>query len=357
LAITLGTYGVSGLLERAIKLRLASMTGLGAKVSVPAAASTVARHSTQLPLVGPAAPTRAEIAGKPASVELDPASQAGVVVSNLMYSLKTAVTTAAKEQIEPKSAEAPNEDSYGTSQDAVIDFFSEQREMLSVAKAQTKNAADRAFAELTQLDKVVPNLSAAVVHELSEAAGGISKQAQQDQMKHTAAQWLAFRARVSLGTEKVSVGDETRNATKLDRAREFDKLMPPPSAKGLLDIHVRIQDGKQWVTGARVRGISWMIADRMRDVNLRAEHVPVRLVLNDGIGYITRDEAGRVRYSGFIKLDPDSTPGTAFDEKQELRTAQLISDRVLSKSLAQWGVSVVDTDDANPRNAATKVKS
>ena len=65
---------------------------------------------------------------------------------------------------------------------------------------------------------------------------------------------------------------------------------------------------------------------------------------------VTRDEAGRIRSTGdFALLAAQAGPGhAAHDEGQAEGGAEALIERVLSRSLSDWGIGIT-TDDATGR--------
>lgn len=237
----------------------------------------------------------------------------------------------------------------GISASQSIAFFAEQQNILSGAEQTlTKQLLE---IELGLRAMVGSNGGLANILVAGMAAGLRESQrgAQMAQMQETSAQWLGYKARAALGVEEASRDRTTVTVTKLVKAREFDKMEPPTSVGGLLDVHMA-RSGETWrVTGASVNGVSALVADRLLTMNLAGARIPIRFVLVNGAGYVTRDEAGRVRYSGFLHLDPDGQPGMP-DETVELRGAQRIVDIALGRSLADWGIKSVSTDDEGSRS-------
>jgi hypothetical protein len=293
------------------------------------------------------------IANAPASVgtskpkvEVDSTSSVGTIVSGLFGGMTKAADSAVVKRITPEAGGDVAQHSNGISKDAATDFFSGQHALLSDARETARSEATMAYARLVQLEPAVPGITQRVASLLRSASSEVSELARAEQMRHTTAKWLAYRTRVSLGTETAATSEGSVTVGKLDKARAFDKLEAPSMTKGLLDIRVELADGKPHVKGAAIRGASRLLAGRLLRLDLRAEHVPVRIVIGDDSGFITRDEAGRVRYSGHLHLDRDAAAPAPIEERQELRTAQTIVDVVLGRTLAGWGIAAVEHDDA-----------
>ena len=178
--------------------------------------------------------------------------------------------------------------------------------------------------------------------ELARLAAGLREAknpAREEQQKATSLQWVAYRARVELGEEKVGA----RGATKLGATRDWKHFGSPPGFAGLLDVDVLVIDGVPSVSGAHIVGISKLVADRLLDVDLRTAHIPVRFVVNGGAAIVTCDELGRIRCAGDTRMDPDSDPRAG--ERQLLLGAERLANIVFGKTLHAWGLEHVVSDD------------
>jgi hypothetical protein len=239
--------------------------------------------------------------------------------------------------------------------DPTINFFSKQREALGDAVDTSKRQMTELRAQLYALKKADPSMAKVAVNALASATRAYAKTgAHSSQAAATATQWLTFKARGELGSETVHTGGKDRQVTKLDQVREArdrNRLEPPAKGEGvagLLDINITLQSGEVRVETASLQGIAQPVADRLLKRNLAAAGLPLRFLFANGLGFITRDEVGRVRYQGYVHLDPESPPGVP-GELQEHRTAQAIVDRVLSMTLSEWGIEHIQTNDANAK--------
>jgi hypothetical protein len=258
--------------------------------------------------------------------------------ATLLGGLKTASSLAAKRTLHSSATPDDAHDVRSASENAEINFFTSQLGSL-------RNAGAELTSELRGVHEAIEGLPTTemkegVVSKIGELFRGHQEAALHEQAAHTATQWVTYRTRASLGTEVVAGTRE--KATKLDAVREFDKMTSPSGARGLLDIHVRLTSGAPTVQSARLLGVSSYVANRVLEADLRATRTPVRIVIDDGKGFITRDEVGRVRYSGFIRLGPD---GSALDERQQHHAAQTIADTIVGRTLAGWNINRVITDD------------
>ena len=177
----------------------------------------------------------------------------------------------------------------------------------------------------------------------------------------SATQWVDFVAQGKHGTAKAGA----KAVTKLD---ELHAQMPEgvsgsmwatwlnsAAGKGVLEITVDVDDDLHIkVDGARLDGVSRLIGDRLLKMDFRAAGVPVRLnVTNTGYrrlkaprDVITVDEAGNVRTGGPRQYEKNTeNEGDAHGEAQNIQGATHIVDKVLAKTLSQWGISHVESDD------------
>ncbi|MBV8762987.1 MAG: hypothetical protein JO257_37220, partial [Deltaproteobacteria bacterium] len=209
-------------------------------------------------------------------------------------------------------------------------------------------AAGRHLAEvegrLAPLAQLNPDDATSVLEAIRSSLDASFETAMRQQSQATASQFAAFKARLALGSEEVEISGAPRTVTKLDGARRFVGLRAPSTIGGVLELRVDVSHDAPMVVGARINGVAKAVTARLLDVDLAARGVPVRIVLGNDYGVITRDEVGRVRYSGYLPLDRDSREG--MNEVQQLRGAEHICTVVLSRSLRGWGLDTVETDDA-----------
>jgi hypothetical protein len=224
-------------------------------------------------------------------------------------------------------------------------FFKGQADVLGDASdAMSDESIDREYG-LRAANHSNPMQTASALTRATAAVQQAGSKAESEQARATSLQLLAFKARLELGDESVRSGSGIHPVTKMDDARHGDRVFDDPrTPDGLLDIRVTLTAGKPHVHGARVEGVSREVVERLLDADLANARIPMRITLN-GVGHITRDEAGRIRYSGFVPLDADMT--SIEDELSQIRGAQRIADEVLSRSLKGWGVASIETDDAS----------
>ena len=118
---------------------------------------------------------------------------------------------------------------------------------------------------------------------------------------------------------------------------------------GVVRINVDASAGTPVVRAARLKGISQEIADRIWRHPLLNVPVPVVIEAHQGekTTRITRDEAGRIRAASEILL-PGEEPTES--EPKMIAEATQIVEAVLGKSLADWGIKEIETNDATGRD-------
>jgi hypothetical protein len=106
------------------------------------------------------------------------------------------------------------------------------------------------------------------------------------------------------------------------------------------------------VTGASITGVSQEIADKLVRLHLAQAGIPVRLVVSGHPALITRDELGRVRINGYLLTKDNSSGGgpPKWSEAHMHRGAKMLVDKVLAKTLQEWGIEAPTTDDATGRD-------
>ena len=243
------------------------------------------------------------------------------------------------------------------SKDPTIDFFAVQKAMLVKAHAPGREQLDRLASDLGEKHpEVLDDLLGHIKHALFKVATGKTHSpAAAKQADATALQWLTFKARHALGAEKIDTPSGPQTVTNLGSQRgTTDGRLGLPSvpelANGLLELEVQSggRAGNIRVEGARIKGVSTLIAQRMLDLPLRGTGIPIRLLV-DLDTVITVDEAGRVRVVGGAW---DSSEGRfELGEAQAMRSAERIVSVVLEQPLRAWGVQHVSTDDANDGGA------
>jgi hypothetical protein len=225
------------------------------------------------------------------------------------------------------------------SADGRIAFFSEQTSMIGALASAGGRQLNGVLAEqIKQHPDIANDLIQGVMEGLDEA----KTDAKERQAATTSAQFMTYVARTNLGTQKLDTPAGQQTVTDMTEQRGHgDSLLEPASlASGVLEIVCDYQRGQVRVVDARAQNVSWLVANRLLDKPLVKSGIPMRVSLHGGGTIITRDEAGRVRVSGTLEL---AAPG---GEEQQVREAERILDVVFAKSLADWGVPQIHTDDA-----------
>lgn len=232
-----------------------------------------------------------------------------------------------------------------SSADGDIDFFSTQLTALDTAKSKAPAFSHHVQRSVRPWLRTDRDAAARALDAVAGLTLPVAMIAKKQQAQATAAQYVTYRARAALGAEQLPARAGGAEITNMKPARTYERLSAPGRMTGLLDILVETAGDEIQVKGARMTGVSQLVADRLLAMSLTDARVPVRIVLGNELGFITRDEAGRIRYSGFLPLDADRKPG--LDETHHLRGAERIAKRVLAQPLTAWGVSRVTTDDAS----------
>ena len=293
------------------------------------------------------------------------AEHAGAGKHYAIEGLASGFEDAIKDSVKLKVPE-PAEKGEETEEDAVsadprIAFFHSQREALG--DAHVGHGTDMIHI-IDGLRGVAQGSPATAVKAVEAIQGGLEagkKAGPKHQRDASAAQWVDFVAQGKHGTAKA--GNKT--VTKMD---ELHKQMPEgiygswwaawlnsAAGKGVLEITVDVDNDLHIsVDGARLDGVSRLIGDRLLKMDLRAIGVPIRLnVTNtdyrrsqDPRDVITVDETGNVRTGGPRQYEKNTeNEGDAHGEAQNIQGAKHIVDKVLAKTLSQWGISHVESDD------------
>jgi hypothetical protein len=224
--------------------------------------------------------------------------------------------------------EKKHENEGGTrSSNGEIEFFARQREALNHLADENEKFVLRQHRLMQHGLLTAPERAIATMQSIHEGFDEKARVVPSLQQTETELQWVSLIAKSENSSEKVAVNGETRDVTNLRTATA--------ATRGVLKI--RVIDGE--VKGASIDGVSQEIADNLRTLNLHARPVPIVILYGEPASFITRDEVGRVRLP-FLQKEA---------ETERHREAQALVDRVLSKSLAQWGVREIKTDDGTGR--------
>lgn len=236
-----------------------------------------------------------------------------------------------------------------------IDFFTKHaQEMNGLAHSYT-TIVNELEAQLAGVDpQHASSALMAVAHAFNEAAPN----AVLLQARATEFQWVSATAKRNLGSRKRNLPDgSSYRATNLDGALDFGERGPlaphygsVPRHDGVLDIHVEVPENTMPVETVNLRirsaslsGISQEIADRIRTTDLSAAGIPLRIILHGQPALITRDEIGNVRVNGYLH----TLDGTNASEAHAHKGARMIVNKILSKTLDQWGIRSIKTNDAS----------
>lgn len=189
LAISLGTQGLATLANRVLRARLANSLGIGGKALAGSAPGpAVSKHPGPYAVLKEGEPL--DLTPNP-DVEADPSSKVGTIIGGLITGIEHSGTAAIKAAgvQGPPDASPEAQASMGISQNPAIDFFTEQKNGVAAAKTRASNASAEAYARLIQLDQLHPGIAMRIADMMSLATDQLSRDAQQEQMKHTTAQW------------------------------------------------------------------------------------------------------------------------------------------------------------------------
>lgn len=359
IAFQLGTGAVAGLVTRFVTARVASAI-VGAEHAAAAAekgeeaiaAAEKAAGAAKGDVVEEREANHRVVAAKVGNyADADAARHAkfaqGEIGSAVGMAVSTSITKTANEIHGAQSAPvgATSGKATGTtphpaaSADGRIAFFSEQTSMIGALASAGARRLNGVLAEqIKQHPDIADDLMQGVMEGLDEA----KTDAKERQAAKTSAQFMTYVARTNLGTQKLDTPAGQQTVTDMTEQRGHgDSLLEPASlASGVLEIVCDYQRGQVRVLDARAQNVSWLVANRLLDKPLVKSGIPMRVSLHGGGTIITRDEAGRVRVSGTLEL---AAPG---GEEQQVREAERILDVVFAKSLADWGVPQIHTNDA-----------
>ncbi len=228
------------------------------------------------------------------------------------------------------------------SADAELAFFSEQ---FSMNRALQRTGGERLNALVAEQIKRHPDIAPSILNGIAQGFDdAVNAQAKQKQATITAAQFMTYLARTNLGAETINTphGSEVVTDMSLQRSHGDSVLEPAPLSAGVLEIVCDYQyGGNVRVNDARANQVSHLIVNRLLDQHLAHSGIPIRVSIHGGLTMITRDEAGRVRIKGLPMV------GAPYREEQRIQEAERILHIVFSKSLKDWGVAQIHTNDAS----------
>jgi hypothetical protein len=241
----------------------------------------------------------------------------------------------------------------GASNDKTIAFFSEQGSALHEAEREMTITIAQGVHDVVAVS--YPPTVQAATSAMVSAVDAFKLNAKVLQGQASALQFVEYQARTSLGTVKSNAGPDAQTTSVMTEAR-----VKGGEFSGLLDLYVDADPrSPNVVTNASIHGISRSMAARLLTIDLRTAGLPLRIHPNhagwNGFGVITRDEAGRIRYTGetatrgerrHAVLDEDSQPGDP--EAQSIRSAERIVNSALSRTLEAWGAPLEVDDQGKP---------
>jgi hypothetical protein len=362
----------SWMIDLAISMGVSGIAAMASKFLAKALTTAVARNSSlnrrQTQYLGERA-TAEELAKQvpgvdPKEVVIDPGEKLDVNehVTNLVSdAIKEGMKGIAKRGLsgggssQENSRDEQSDENEAFSSNVQIDFFTKHAQDVNELQYSYARIVNELEAQLSDVDpQLANNALVAVAHAFNEAAPN----AVLVQARATEYQWVSATAKRSLGARDRNLPDGSKfRTTNLDGALSLGERGPfapdhgtVPEHDGVLDIHVEVPEGAMPVetTSLRVRsasllGISQEIADRLRKTDLDAAGIPLRIIVHGQPALITRDEIGNVRVNGYLH----TLDGTNSSEAHTHKGARMIVNKILSKTLDQWGIRSIKTNDAS----------
>jgi hypothetical protein len=271
------------------------------------------------------------------------------VVDSIAGAMKDGMTRGAKAAVHSLSSDS----TYDVSSDKKIAFFEMQEDALNSLETSNEQLVNERHAQLTPLLGSEPQLAIHAMNAIAQVLFGQRKLANDAQKNATAAAWVGFRARMSLGTEALPTR-EHEPVTDLANARPKHPGPDLASIKGLLDLDIDIEHGAPYVAAARVNGVASSLANELMANPLANSRMPLRLVVSRNEQeptIITRDEAGRVRVSGNLQRLSRFVGGeTIADEPQAELAARRLVDEIVARPLVPK-TGTIDTDDQHEKSS------
>ncbi|MFT3700176.1 MAG: hypothetical protein QM831_43925 [Kofleriaceae bacterium] len=349
IAFQLGTGAVAGLLSRFISSKVSDVIVRASHAADEAGKATVAITDAEKSAIAARGDVVAEreanqhvVATKVGSyATADRARHAkfaqGEIGSAIGMAVSTTVTKTANEIRGPQPGSAS-----AASLDGEIAFFSDQSSMI---KALKREGGPQLNEQLSSLLDAHPDIATDLMTGVRLGFDAASVEAKEKQAAITSAQYMTYLARTELGTEKVKTMNGDHVATDMSEQRNGSsksKLEAAPLASGVLELVCDYQPGGAVkVVDARAHNVSYLVVNRLRDKPLANSGIPMRVSLRGDGTILTRDEVGRVRFSGGL-LDL-TAPHT---EEQQIQEAERIFAVAMSKTIADWGVPQIHTNDA-----------
>lgn len=274
-----------------------------------------------------------------AKIQSELGAQSGAIVARMMTMGAAGIRGARG----PAAQLAPNQptgkSAPSISKDGEIAFFGEQTLMLIDLEKVVGNAMASFVGELL---KAHPDDGLCLLREITAGLEEAEAEATSLQASSTAKQFMAYLSQTENGRETVQTRSGSAVVTDMKSQRDSanSALEHGSLGPGVLQIDCeRALDGSIKVVDARLKNVSTLIANRFMNIPLRQSGMAMRLSVNLGSVVATRDEAGRIRVSGsFIP--------SAVGEPDQIAEAERIFGVVFSKTLQEWGLPQVHTNDA-----------
>jgi hypothetical protein len=285
------------------------------------------------------------------TVESTPKKDSEALPTFITDGIKEGLKGAAKLALKaPRGSAVQDSDRGALSDNPQNEYFSRYQCTLDELEEQYTLVVAKLGAQLADHPHALPIL---------EAVGGAFHVAAEDAAPIHAGlielHWVSMVAREQLGEREAHHAEgSTTPTTNLDAARtagprRWFGAPDVPRFDGVLDIHVDVPEGDiplerttAEVRSAEIIGISQEVGNRLLGTKLDRAGIPIRLVVHGHPALITRDEVGHVRVNGYLLTET----GPRFSEAHMHTAATLLVDKVLSKTLNEWGVTDIKTDDA-----------
>ena len=215
-------------------------------------------------------------------------------------------------------------------------FFTAQHESVNnLFDSNMKQLQDRHVA-LRALLRKAPDAAPQIMAMITRAFGVAVTSTPHAQTQATRTAWIDYVAQTRLGAE--------HGATNTEKAHEHETHGLQPNSEpmdGMLDLFVEVSGDNVVVRRARVFGVARPVLAALSDTDLTKGEFPIRILLHDGGGVITRDEHGVIRASGWRREFGEGSGR----EAQLIARAEQIAARVCGRTLKGWGISSIETND------------
>ncbi len=215
-------------------------------------------------------------------------------------------------------------------------FFTAQHESVNNLQDNNMEQLRGREAALLALLRKAPDAAPHIMAIVARAFGVAVTSTQANQTQATRVAWTDYVAQTTLGAK--------HGATNTEKAHEHKTRGLQPNSEpmnGMLDLFVEASGDSVVVRRARVFGVARPVLEALVETNLTAGAFPIRILLEDGGGVITRDEHGVIRASGWHREFGEQAGG----EAQFIARAEQIAARVCGQTLKGWGVTSIDSND------------